>query len=319
MKIALALCALSLLLALAAANPIVKRATDNNAIDPLNEVYVFANEEEPSVEVEGEHGEREKRKIGIVKLGVTNGIINFVFGKLDALIDAKTRAITVLDESNKAKNAAYGIDNTQSATGAFISNLIGQKIQAGTASIGPLINSATTFISGAKSGLTGAFASKLGPLTSIVGGLSAGSGGSSSGGSGGSGGSELIGSLLAGFSQGSGGLGSLSGGNNDSDDNDDDDDDDDSKSSSGSSAGAGAGRKISTTTEDIPVFDRVHVALDYPPPALGTGFTLITSVSKILSSIILNSARRTQSVLEVFKPVFRGAFAIKGLPSDRTQ
>lgn len=95
---------------------------------------------------------------------------------MDALIDAKTRAISVLDESNKAKNAAYGIDNTQSATSAFISNLIGQKIQAGTSSIGPLINSATTFISGASSGLTGAFASKLGPLSSLAGGLSGGSG-----------------------------------------------------------------------------------------------------------------------------------------------
>lgn len=29
---------------------------------------------------DGERGDRDKRKIGIVKLGVTNGIINFVFG-----------------------------------------------------------------------------------------------------------------------------------------------------------------------------------------------------------------------------------------------
>lgn len=146
---------------------------------------------------------------------------------------------------------------------------------------------------------------------------------------------------------------------------------------------------IGTTTEDIPEFDRTHVSLDIPPPAFGNGFTLITNISKILSTIILvsqgrpcvqsapiwsdtifidtvvfvvpvnnarfssdsctvienaslkpqalesrlllfplfffffcslpfqNSAHRTQSVLEVFKPFFRGTFAIKGLPSDR--
>ena len=99
--------------------------------------------------------------------------------KLDAFLDAKTKALSVLDESNKAKNAIYGIDNTQSATSQFISNLISQKIQAGSASIGPVINSATTFFTSAKSGLSGALASKLAPLSSLSGGLSNGlSGGS---------------------------------------------------------------------------------------------------------------------------------------------
>ena len=95
---------------------------------------------------------------------------------MDAFLEAKTKALTVLDESNKAKNAAYGIDNTQSATSQFITNLISQKIQAGTASIGPAINSATTFFTSAKSGIAGAFASKFAPLSSLSGGLSGGSG-----------------------------------------------------------------------------------------------------------------------------------------------
>lgn len=80
----------------------------------------------------------------------------------------------MLDESNKAKNAAFGIDNSQSATSQFIGNLVSQKIQAGTASIGPVISSASTFFNSAKSGLTNAFVSKLAPLSSIAGGLSGG-------------------------------------------------------------------------------------------------------------------------------------------------
>lgn len=40
---------------------------------------VLENDPDESL-VEEKHGEREKRKIGIIKLGVTNGIINFVFG-----------------------------------------------------------------------------------------------------------------------------------------------------------------------------------------------------------------------------------------------
>ncbi|OXU23627.1 hypothetical protein TSAR_004981, partial [Trichomalopsis sarcophagae] len=74
--------------------------------------------------------------------------------------------------------------------------------------------------------------------------------------------------------------------------------------------------KIGTTTEGIPEFDRNKVSLDIPPQVFGGGFTIITNISKIISSLIMNSAKRTQSVLEVFKPLFRGKFAIKGLPSD---
>ena len=40
----------------------------------FRQVYVLQNEDEE------DRGDRDKRKIGIVKLGVSNGIINFVFG-----------------------------------------------------------------------------------------------------------------------------------------------------------------------------------------------------------------------------------------------
>ncbi|KAI4501380.1 hypothetical protein M0802_003753 [Mischocyttarus mexicanus] len=329
MKFTWTLCGLLLIAILVTSNPIIKREAENE-INPLNEVYVFEADDDQGVE--DERADRDKRKIGVIKLGVTNGIINFVFGKLDALLDAKTRALTVLDESNKAKNAAYGIDNTQSATGQFISNLISQKIQAGTASIGPVINSASTFINSAGSGLSSAFVSKLAPLSSIISGLSGSSGnmdsGSSSGGNGGGGGggssgSQLFGTLL---SSKLGAITSLSGSSSGgSNGNSDSSSGNDSSSSAGASAGinlgafANLGGKTETTTtteENIPIFDRQRVSLEIPPPVFGSGFTLITNISSILNNLILNSARRTQTLLEIFKPFFRGIFAIKGLPSD---
>jgi len=93
---------------------------------------------------------------------------------VDSFIDAKTKAISVLDESNKAKNAAFGIDPKHSATSEFIHKLMSQKIQAATSSIGPIINSATTFFSGASAGISKALAGKIGSFSSLSGGLSGG-------------------------------------------------------------------------------------------------------------------------------------------------
>ncbi|XP_034936909.1 keratin, type I cytoskeletal 9-like isoform X2 [Chelonus insularis] len=241
--------------------------------------------------------------------------------KIDSLLDAKTKALGVLDESNKAKNAIYGIDPNQSATGAFISDILGKKLQASTAGIGPLINSATTFISSKGQGLFGALTSKIGPLSSLSGGLSGGSGGDNSGGGGGSGGilsllTSLSGSSSSGLSGGSGGK------------SNGDDDNGIKEHSSDSSAGAGGGITLGSfpsvgggptpaESEDIPEFDRERVSLAVPAEAFGTGFNIVTGITKILNKFILNSAHRAESVLEVFKPIFRGAFAIKGLPSDK--
>ncbi|XP_057326904.1 uncharacterized protein LOC130668573 [Microplitis mediator] len=318
MKFLLAIIGVVIAVSLVKSSPIIKRETDD--LSPLNEVYVFQNENDQSLDEEP-HGDREKRKIGVIKLGVSNGIINFVFGKLDSFLDAKTKALGVLDESNKAKNAIYGIDPKQSATKEFISDIIGKKIQAGTAGIGPLINSATTFISTKSQGLVGALTSKFAPLSSLSGGLSGGSGdsGSPGGGSGGGLGGilSLVTSLSGSSSSGLGGLGGLSGGSPH----------DDKESSEGGSSSGGTGITIgdfpsigggyvSGTTDDTPIFDRNKVSLEVPSKAFGTGFTLVTNISKLLGKLILNSAHRTENVLEVFKPFFRGAFAIKGLPSD---
>lgn len=100
---------------------------------------------------------------------------------MDSFIDSKTRALTALDESNRAKNAAFGIDTKSSATTQFLTNLVSQKVQAATGSIGPLLNSATTLISGTSAGLSNALAAKVAPLSSLSGGLSGGSGGASAG------------------------------------------------------------------------------------------------------------------------------------------
>jgi hypothetical protein len=243
MRLFCALCGLLLAVAIVSCSPVVKRDTEEGLkeLDPLNEVYVLEVDDDAP---DGEKSDREKRKIGVT-LGVTNGVLSFVFGKLDSFLDAKTRALAVLDESNKAKNAAFGIDPNQSATSQFISNLVSQKIRAATGSIGPLISGATTLVSGAASGLTNTLATKIAPLSSLSGGsLSGGaSGGAGAGGttgdSGSPGGSAILGNLLtvgintlSTLSQSSGGTsgGSAGGGT--------------SSGSSGTGASAGAGLNL---------------------------------------------------------------------------
>lgn len=45
----------------------------------INQVYVVEAENMPAADGD-DRTDRDKRKIGVVKLGVSNGIINFVFG-----------------------------------------------------------------------------------------------------------------------------------------------------------------------------------------------------------------------------------------------
>lgn len=98
---------------------------------------------------------------------------------MDAFLEAKTKALSVLDDSNKAKNAAYDIDPSKSATSEFINKFLAQKVKASSTGVGPLFNAGSTFLSSAKQGLTGAFISKFAPLSSLSGGLAGGlSGGS---------------------------------------------------------------------------------------------------------------------------------------------
>ncbi|KAF3420354.1 LOW QUALITY PROTEIN: hypothetical protein E2986_12559, partial [Frieseomelitta varia] len=213
---------------------------------------IYVVEADDDQEADGDRTDRDKRKIGVLKLGVSNGIINFVFGKLDSFIDSKTKALSALDEANKVKNAAYGIDTKYSATSKFINELVAAKIKAASGSIGPVLNSAQTFLSSAKQGLAGAVVSKLAPLSSIAQGLS-----------------------------------SASSSNSESHDHDHDH----SYGGGELSLIAFTCELITTTTEDIPIFDRTRVSLDIPAPLFGSGFTLITNVTKVLNRAILVSEK----------------------------
>ncbi|KAK1131088.1 hypothetical protein K0M31_017385 [Melipona bicolor] len=206
MRITWLLLGLALLVAYAHSDPVVKREAESEDLNPLNEIHVV--EADDDQEADGERTDRDKRKIGVLKLGVSNGIINFVFGKLDSFLDSKTKALSALDEANKVKNAAYGIDTKHSATSKFIGELTASKIKAATGSIGPVLNSAQTFLSSAKQGLAGTVVSKLGPLSTIAQGLSSMSsskpednhgydGGSSDEGTGGSNALSLLANLLS--------------------------------------------------------------------------------------------------------------------------
>ncbi|XP_072747079.1 uncharacterized protein [Anoplolepis gracilipes] len=214
MRVVCTFCGLFLAIAVVNCSPIVKRDAEELSQDdlsPLNEVYVIEDED---VDDKG----RDKRKIGLT-LGIKNGILNFVFGKVDSLLDSKTKALEALDEANKAKNAIYGIDPSKSRTTEFISGLVSKKIQAASGSIGPIINSASTLFSGASAGLTNAVVSKFAPLSSLSGGVTGGSGDAAGGSGTSGGGSALLGTLLTNgigiltsLSQTSGNLGGLSGG-----------------------------------------------------------------------------------------------------------
>ncbi|XP_017766352.1 PREDICTED: uncharacterized protein LOC108555288 [Eufriesea mexicana] len=330
MRITCVLFGLWLLVAYVHCSPVDKREAEPEDLSPLNEVYIVEAEDDQAAD--GDRSDRDKRKIGVLKLGVSNGIINFVFSKLDSFIDSKTKALIALEDANKVKNAAYGIDTKHSATGKFISDLVAAKIQAASGSIGPVIHSAQTLIAGTKSGLADAALSKLAPLSSIATGVSAGLAGklehgahavhAAHSGHGGHGvdlgvshhdnsgvTGTVLSNLLNSLTELSHKGGAVSGPSAHGHDAP-------VVGHPGAYASLGAGGPISTTTEDIPEFDRTKVSLEIPPNVFGTGFTLITNISKIVSSVILNSARRTQTLLEIFKPFFRGALAIKGLPSD---
>ena len=44
----------------------------------FNQIYVVEADDDQAAD--GDRADRDKRKIGVLKLGLTNGIINFVFG-----------------------------------------------------------------------------------------------------------------------------------------------------------------------------------------------------------------------------------------------
>ncbi|XP_071452678.1 uncharacterized protein [Hetaerina americana] len=67
-----------------------------------------------------------------------------------------------------------------------------------------------------------------------------------------------------------------------------------------------------STTESSGVeFEGNRVSLVLPDELFGSAFTVVTDVSKIIGSVILNSARRTKTFIDALKPIFRRALGIQ--------
>ncbi|XP_026735688.1 uncharacterized protein LOC113499409 [Trichoplusia ni] len=169
--------ALLVLVAAAAAAPppraLVRRTRQLAADDAL----------QPLEDAAGDEQTREKRKLeGVTqaKFGIKNAVLGFVFGKINSLIDAKTRFVDTLDRQNIELNKQYGIEAPQNglaSLGGIVGQVIGPKLQL----LGPKIQAVTGLLGGASGGSSGGGGqggSGLGSILSLVTSLS----GSSSGG-----------------------------------------------------------------------------------------------------------------------------------------
>ncbi|XP_068619672.1 uncharacterized protein [Battus philenor] len=169
----------ALLAPAAAAAPRARRQlADDDALQPLDGAA-------------GDEQTREKRKLeGVTqaKFGIKNAVLGFVFGKINSLIDAKTRFVDTLDRQNIELNKQYGIEppspgGLSSLTGV-VTQVIGPKLQF----LGPKLQAVTGLLGGLSGGSSaqgggsgGSGGSGLGSILSLVTSLS----GSSSGGGGG--------------------------------------------------------------------------------------------------------------------------------------
>lgn len=83
--------------------------------------------------------DRDKRKIpSDPKFEAKNAILGFVFGKINSLIDAKTRFVDKLDHANIEKNKQYHIESPKPITSfqTLVSSVITPKVQFFTSKIG---------------------------------------------------------------------------------------------------------------------------------------------------------------------------------------
>ncbi|XP_052567636.1 uncharacterized protein LOC120413559 [Culex pipiens pallens] len=262
--------------------------------------------------------DRDKRKIPDPKYEAKNAILGFVFGKINSLIDAKTRLVDKLDQANIEKNRQHHIESPKPITSfqSLVSSVITPKVQF---------------------------------ITSKIGSLSGGLLGGSSGGSGGNGddhgnGSpaapglggvvssllKLSGPILSGSSGGGNG-----GGSNSVSLGDNDDDDENvnhaiahrnlsvwflaSKQSSQALKDAINPTKapIPSTTDDTPDFNRQKVSLQVPDELFGSSFTLVTNISTRVGNLIMSSARRAGEFLWIFQPLVGNNLKID-LPTTTT-
>ncbi|XP_062525270.1 uncharacterized protein LOC101744161 isoform X2 [Bombyx mori] len=82
--------------------------------------------------------------------------------------------------------------------------------------------------------------------------------------------------------------------------------------------GETGGVRVTRQADDIPVFDRNKVSLDFPGSLFGPSVSLLIRTTKIIGDVVQNSAVRYQSFLRLFRPLFRGPFEIKGLDPPTT-
>ncbi|XP_004934376.1 uncharacterized protein LOC114250747 isoform X2 [Bombyx mandarina] len=168
------LCALVLL---ATATPLPRsrrQLADDDALQPLQEV--------------GDEQLREKRKLeGITqaKFGVKNAVLGFVFGKINSLIDAKTKFVANLDRQNIELNKQYGIEAPSSGGLGSLAGVVGQVIGPKLQLLGPKIQAVSGLLGGASGGSAGGSGSGGGGLGSILSLVTSLSGSSSGGGGGG--------------------------------------------------------------------------------------------------------------------------------------
>ncbi|XP_053615637.1 uncharacterized protein LOC128678245 isoform X1 [Plodia interpunctella] len=129
-----------LVVGVALASPHVRRRRqlpDDNTLQPIEDA-------------EGDEQTREKRKLeGVTqaKLGIKNAVLGFVFGKINQLIDAKTRFVDTLDKKNIEINKQYGIEPPQnglSSIGGVVTQFLQPKLQF----IGPKVQAVSSLFGG---------------------------------------------------------------------------------------------------------------------------------------------------------------------------
>lgn len=99
--------------------------------------------------------DRDKRKApSDPKFEAKNAILGFVFGKINSIIDAKTRLVDKLDHANIEKNKQYHIESPKPIgdLSSLISSVITPKVQFITHKIGSLSSGLLGGLSGGSSG-----------------------------------------------------------------------------------------------------------------------------------------------------------------------
>ncbi|CAH0730821.1 unnamed protein product, partial [Brenthis ino] len=149
-----------------------RQLADDNTLQPLDD----ASSDDQA---------REKRKLeGVTqaKFGIKNAVLGFVFGKINSLIDSKTRLVESLDRQNIELNKQYGIEAPKGGGLSSLSGIVGQVIGPKLQLLGPKIQAVSGLLGGASGGSSGSGGSGggsgLGSILSLVTSLS----GSSSGG-----------------------------------------------------------------------------------------------------------------------------------------